>query len=67
MRHYFYTSISLLLFFGTSLYAQIPSEVPKPSNNSPIDLTKTADIILYIVMPLLILLLLVLRIRKGKK
>ncbi len=47
--------------------AQIPSELPNPDDNSPIDLTKTADILIYIVLPVIILLLLFLRMRNKKK
>lgn len=67
MKRYFFTSLVLVLFFITTTMAQIPTDVPHPDNNSPIDLTKTADILIYIVMPVLILLLLALRLRKGKK
>jgi hypothetical protein len=36
---------------------QIPKEVPHPDNNSPIDLSNTADIIIYIAIPVAILIL----------
>ena len=45
----------LLLVIGT-LNAQIPTEVPKPSDK-PIDITNPADIIIYIVLPLCVVLL----------
>lgn len=47
---------------------QIPTEVPKPQNNSPIDLNNTADIIIYIVLPIVVLFLFVIvrRFRKKK-
>ncbi|MBG42407.1 MAG: adenylosuccinate synthetase [Aequorivita sp.] len=45
-----------LLFWGTILYAQKPTEVPKPSEK-PIDLSNPADVIIYIVLPLCAILL----------
>jgi hypothetical protein len=48
-----------LLIFGaqSKLWAQIPREVPHPNNNTPIDLSKPEDIILYIVLPLVFIIL----------
>ncbi len=34
---------------------QIPTEVPHPSNNSPIDLSNIFDVLLFIVAPLLLI------------
>ncbi len=45
----------LLSAVGT-LSAQIPTDVPKPSDQ-PIDITNPADIIIYIVLPLCAVLL----------
>ncbi len=59
--------IAAILFFCSNTLAQLPTHSPNPDNNSPIDLSETADILIYIVMPVLILLLLVLRLRKRKK
>lgn len=39
------------------IHAQIPTEVPHPDNNSPIDISNPADIILYIVLPLIFVIL----------
>lgn len=30
---------------------QIPSELPHPDDNSPLDLSNPADIIIYIILP----------------
>ncbi|MAP79471.1 MAG: hypothetical protein CL526_00135 [Aequorivita sp.] len=46
----FITGFNLL--FMAVFYAQKPTEVPKPSEE-PIDVTSTADIIIYIVLPIL--------------
>lgn len=47
-----------------TISAQIPTEVPKPSDK-PIDLTNPADIIIYIILPLCAVLLYF--IWRGKK
>lgn len=47
---------SALYFFFAIAYAQIPTEVPKPSDK-PIDLSEPADIIIYIILPLCCVLL----------
>lgn len=39
-----------------SLYAQKPTDVPKPGEK-PIDLTNPADLIIYIVLPICIIIL----------
>jgi hypothetical protein len=36
---------------------QIPREVPHPNNNTPIDISKLEDVIIYIVLPLAFVLL----------
>ena len=33
-------------------FLQIPREVPHPNTNSPIDLTRLEDVIIYIILPL---------------
>jgi preprotein translocase subunit YajC len=33
---------------------QIPTEVPKPQNNTPIDLSSPFDVIVFIVCPILL-------------
>ncbi|RMA64429.1 hypothetical protein BXY75_1304 [Ulvibacter antarcticus] len=44
----------LFILKGT---AQIPKEVPHPNNNSPVDFSKTEDIIIYIVLPVIFIVL----------
>ncbi len=47
---------------------QIPREVPHPDNNTPLDISDPADIIIYIVVPLIFLILyLVMRKKRSKK
>jgi hypothetical protein len=67
MKRNVFTFIGVCLIFIAASYAQIPTEAPHPDNNPPIDLSETADIIIYIVLPVIILLLLVVRYRKRKK
>lgn len=49
-----------------NLYAQKPTDVPKPSEK-PIDLSKPADIIIYIVLPLCAIALVLIWNRMRKK
>lgn len=49
-----------------NLYAQKPTEVPKPSEK-PIDLSNPADIVIYIVLPLCAIALVIIWNRKRKK
>lgn len=49
-----------------SAYIQIPREVPHPSNNSPIDLSKPEDVIIYIVLPVVVIILLLIGRRRRK-
>ena len=46
-----------LLIIGDLIGLQIPRQVPHPSNNQPIDLSKPEDVIIYIVLPLFFVLL----------
>ncbi|MEM0516921.1 MULTISPECIES: hypothetical protein [Aequorivita] len=60
-------STSVFLLVCNVLFAQKPTEVPKPSEE-PIDLTSTADIIIYIVLPVCaVLLYLIYRNSRKKK
>ena len=46
---------------------QIPSGVPHPDTNKPLDLSDPAELIIYIIIPLMILILYLVAIkRKGK-
>lgn len=50
----------------TALYAQKPTEVPKPSE-TPIDLSNPADVIIYIVLPICVIVLFLIYWGKRKK
>jgi hypothetical protein len=52
----------------TTICLQIPSGVPHPDTNKPVDLSDPADVIIYIILPLLAALLIYLwyKRRKGK-
>lgn len=58
--------ILLLSVLRLNAFIQIPREVPHPNNNSPIDLSKTEDVIIYIVLPLAVIVLLLIG-RRGRK
>lgn len=62
LKHLFYVATFLLL---TNLYAQKPTEVPKP-DDTPIDLSNPSDLIIYIVLPLCAILLYFLYKRNKK-
>jgi hypothetical protein len=50
------TKLLFLLLFSTVAIAQKPTDVPKPTEQ-PIDLTNPADIIIYIILPLCVIML----------
>lgn len=56
----------IALFYGFNLWAQKPTEYPKPSEK-PVDLSNTADIVIYIVLPIIAVLLYLLYRRNKKK
>lgn len=45
-------------------FLQIPREVPHPNTNSPIDLTRLEDVIIYIILPLAVIILLLIGRKK---
>ena len=45
--------LKILVIFQLAFF-QIPTDVPHPNNNSPIDLSKPEDLIIYIILPLII-------------
>lgn len=57
---------ALTLFAVSTMSAQKPTEVPKPSDK-PIDLSNPADIIIYIVLPLVAVLFFFIWKMKRKK
>ncbi len=61
-----YLSLITFTILASSLYAQKPTEVPKPSEK-PIDLSNPADIVIYIVLPLCAILLYFLYKRNKNK
>lgn len=49
------------------LNLQIPTDVPNPSQNTPIDLTSIFDILLFIVAPLVLLIVYFFLRKKSKR
>ena len=49
------------------MFVQIPKEVPHPHNNSPINLSEPADVIIYIILPILIVVLYLIWRNKKRK
>ena len=66
MKNRFLGFLSWFCLSITTIKAQIPTQVPGPDDNSPIDLSNTADILIYIVLPVIILLLLLFRLKNKK-
>lgn len=59
--------VTVFLFTGISLVrAQIPYEVPKPANNTPIDLSNPADLIIYVILPIVVIILAIIAWRYKK-
>tara|TARA_R110000850_G_scaffold80862_1_gene173490 strand:- start:33330 stop:33560 length:231 start_codon:yes stop_codon:yes gene_type:complete len=61
--------ISLLLI-STASFAQQPTHVPSPQNNSPIDLNNWFDIIVFIIIPVVLVVIYFLwrsQVRKDKE
>ena len=46
--------LKILVIFKLAIF-QIPTDVPHPNNNSPIDLSKPEDLIIYIILPIVII------------
>lgn len=59
-------NLLLILLFSAIAIAQKPTDVPKPSEE-PIDLTNPADIIIYIILPLCVIMLLFIWRKKRRK
>jgi len=56
-----------LVLFSLKSFGQIPTEVPHPDNNTPVDFSKPADIIIYVVLPVIVIILYFVWQRKAKK
>ncbi|OAB78043.1 hypothetical protein ULVI_11195 [Cochleicola gelatinilyticus] len=58
----------LVVLLSTNLtsLAQIPEDVPHPDNNTPIDLSKPFDLIVFVILPIVIIILYVLWRQKKK-
>lgn len=57
MKRFIYIG-AIFIFTGlTNVMAQIPYHVPNPANNTPIDLRKPSDIIIYLVLPIIAVIL----------
>lgn len=60
-----HTSFLLFLALPIIANAQIPTEVPKPQDNSPVDFSDPFEIIVFVVLPILFIILFI--IWRGKK
>ncbi|HLW32444.1 MAG TPA: hypothetical protein VKX40_09290 [Aequorivita sp.] len=57
--------ITLLSAFLVS--AQIPTEVPKPQDNQPVDFSDPIELVIFIVLPLVVVVLFIIWTRKKRK
>jgi heme/copper-type cytochrome/quinol oxidase subunit 2 len=60
-------AICFFISFYSKIYAQTPHGVPQPNDYSPIDLMDTADVIIYIVLPVLFIILYFIWKRKKRE
>ncbi len=67
MKHIKYILASIISFMGLGVYSQIPRDVPNPQDNTPVDFTDPANIIILIILPLLVVVLVILWRNKKKK
>jgi len=68
MKFFNFAVIATAIIVPNLVLSQIPKEQPHPVNNSPIDLSQPADIILYIVLPIIcVILYFIWRNKKKKK
>lgn len=65
MKSLIYIFVSLFSLLNLAAYSQIPTEVPKPQDNSPVDFSEPVNIILFIVLPILVVVFVL--IWRGKK
>lgn len=64
----FINILIIFLFTGiATAIAQIPYDVPNPANNTPIDLTNPADLVIYVILPVIIVILAIISWRYKKK
>lgn len=55
----------IALLTAVLTYAQIPTEVPKPQDNTPVDFSDPTEVIIFIVLPLVAIVLFI--VWRGKK
>ncbi|UOB19167.1 hypothetical protein [Abyssalbus ytuae] len=61
---------AFLLLFSimpfSKIKSQIPTEVPHPDNNKPVDFSSPFDIIVFIILPIMVIVFFILWKRKKK-
>lgn len=58
---------SFLSLIGLHAYSQIPTDVPKPQNNYPVDFSDPANIVIFIVLPILAVVFVIIWRKKKQK
>lgn len=57
----------LFALFSLKSLGQIPTEVPHPDNNTPVDFSNPADIIIYVILPVIVIILYFVWRKKAKR
>lgn len=57
----------IICCFTAVCLGQIPTEVPHPTNNTPIDLSEPADLIIYVILPIIAVILVFIWRSKRRK
>lgn len=64
-----FPNYSLMVISGAlsgNLYSQIPTEVPKPQDNPPVDFSEPVNIVLFIVLPIIAIVLVIIWLQKRR-
>lgn len=67
MRLIKYTLVSIFSLFALSIYSQIPTDVPNPRDDRSVDFSEPANIVIFIVLPLLVVVFLLIWRSKNRK
>lgn len=67
MKFLKYTLASLFSLFGLNIYSQIPTEVPKPQDNTPVDFSDPVNILFFIILPVVVVIFVIIWRNKKRK
>lgn len=62
------TVLPIITLLSTILvHGQIPTEVPKPQDNKPVDFTDPVEIVVFILLPLIMIVLFIIWSKKKRR